>query len=59
MGSYIDGKYDSCDKVCLGAMLTILVSSPVTRVSLLWLMKLQWRRYMTNKFILEDLSLGK
>lgn len=34
----LDGRYDSCDSVCLG-MGGLLVSSPVTRVHVPWLMK--------------------
>lgn len=45
------------DKVCLWHKL--LVSSPVIRINLPWLMKLLGRRSMTVELFLKDLSLGR
>ena len=42
-----------CDTLCLGVVL--LVSSPVMRVSLPWLIRLPGREFMTNEFLLEGL----
>lgn len=44
-----------CDKVCR-VWCGLLVSSPVTRVNLPWLMKLPRRGFMTIEFLLEDLA---
>lgn len=46
-----------CDKVCLGVA-SILVS-PVMRVNLSRLMKLQGRGFRTIEFVLGNLSLGR
>lgn len=48
----------TCDKV-VWVWYRLLVSSPVIRVSLPWLMRLPKRGFMTTEFLLEGLSLGR